>query len=88
MFVLGSLYLFPVISSDLSRLFILSSSFKLFSFCQITNKLMFLWVLEPIAIPKYSSHFDHLVFPLLLDVLLILEEEDGLCLGIALQSNG
>jgi hypothetical protein len=49
---------------------------------------MFLWFLEPIAIPKDSSYFEHLFFDLLLDVLRFQEEEDGLCLRVTLQSSG
>jgi hypothetical protein len=49
---------------------------------------MFLLVLEPIAIPKYSSHFEHLFFDLLLALVLIFVEEDDLCFGVTLQSLG
>jgi hypothetical protein len=35
-----------------------------------------LWVLEPITVPEYTSHFEPLLFVLLLAALLFLDEED------------
>jgi hypothetical protein len=49
---------------------------------------MFFWVLESITILKNPSHFEHFFFDLLLGFVLIFREEDGLYLGVTLQSVG